>query len=52
MKREVERWTSRLLDEIDALRECLQRHGPKCSGELRRTFSLLDRYTNFRLEEY
>ncbi len=49
MKREVDNCTGRVFDEIDALLQRLQRQCPKCDGELHREFSLLDRYTTFRL---
>jgi hypothetical protein len=43
MKREVDNWINRVFDGIDAALRRLQKHCPKCGGDLHRKFSLLDR---------
>ena len=43
MKRTVARWVERACDAVDALLHHLQRHCPKCGGDLYRRFSRLDR---------
>jgi hypothetical protein len=39
----ADHWIDRVFNRIDALLQRLQRHCPKCGGDLHRKFSLLDR---------
>ena len=43
MKPAAGRWINRVFDAVDALLRRLQRHCPKCGGDLYRKFSLLDK---------